>query len=159
MSDWKRERGNPIAFFQRWYPDFTADNVTFDPNLRKGDYSINRRQSTDGTLALTLMQIEEILLLLTRRESFYRRNPPDMERLRDIRYIIGPMRIATVFGKVVLGCSNGDETKRWPGQREGFRMPVKVEYLYDGPFCLPGIPSINPHFNVQKAVHAELERG
>lgn len=119
MSNWWRTKFNPIAELQRYVPQFSAGaHVTYDPNLRKGDFSMNRRQSTDGTLALTLMQVEEMLLELKERTKFHTANPPDLSRLKDIRYTIGPMKIATVFNPAKFR------------QREGFRLPVKVELVY-----------------------------
>jgi len=119
---WQREKINPIEFMEKY--GAKASNITYDPTLRKGDYSIVRTHSTDSTLALTTMQIGEILNLLIRRESYHKPNPPDMSRLRDIHYVVGPIKKATVWGHVKL------KIGVYPGQRERFRMPVKVQYIY-----------------------------
>lgn len=107
---------------------FDPYNITYDPSLWKGDYSIVRQQTHDGTFSFIFEMQAKIFGLLLLRRSFHVANPPDLKRLRDIRYTIGKLRTAVVYGLVKLPCS---DTILYPGQRERYRLPVKVEYIYD----------------------------
>ena len=121
MSSCQRERWDPVRYCRENGVEPT--NITYDPKLRKGDYSIIRQQSHDGTHIFFHDMMRTIVNLLLKRESYYAKNPPH-EGLRDIRYTVGPIRCAIVYGRVTVGCGEIS------GQRERYRMPVKVEYVY-----------------------------
>jgi hypothetical protein len=127
MSNWTRERINPVEELKR--RGWPTDHITYDPNMRKGDYSINRQQTHDGTMLFTMQMIEEPLALLAFRQTFHKpREKEFLDNEEGVRYVVGPMRLATVFGTVKLPCS---ETSKYPGQRERLRLPVRMYFAND----------------------------
>ena len=98
-------------------------HITYDPAVDY-QYRIIRRQSSDGTLTHFYWLLLEALKNLFERTSYYK---PMGERVRgqDVRYIIGRIRHAEVFGRVKLACS---ETHLYPGKRESITIPVRCEY-------------------------------
>lgn len=121
MSNWQRERIDPVQYMrQKGWP---CDHITYDPTLRKGDYSIVRGSTHDGTLLFTLELIEEPLVLLATRHTFHKPREAEFTAAKEVRYVVGPMRLATVFGMVKLPCS---ETNRYPGERQRMRIPVRM---------------------------------
>jgi hypothetical protein len=127
MSGFKREKHNPIDLIKKFWPDANTDHITYDPNLKKGDYSVIRQCSGDGTLLFTLEMLQTGLISIANSKSFFTKTEPDWSKLKGIKYTVGAMTHVTVYGMIKLRCS---ETNKYRGQRERIRMPVKCEYLY-----------------------------
>lgn len=119
---WQRFKVDPIELLADW--KWPADNIIYDPKLKKGDFSIIRTHSHDGTRTFYKQQLAEIMLLLVNRRSCRAKDQPDMTRLRNVIYTIGPMKVSAVYGHVKVNAGTV-----W-GLRERFRMPVKCEYIY-----------------------------
>jgi len=138
-----RERLNPIDLLLAWpaiWGPFCVDrtkHITYDPHLRRGDYYIIRQETTDGTWYFRTETIKEILRLLVGRSSYLKTNEPDWSTIKDIRYTIGPLTVVTIYGRVDLPVRSRSyygpmepPTLNIAGQRQRFRLPVKVEYIY-----------------------------
>lgn len=118
MSSWERHRINPVEWMRkRGWP---VDHLTYDPKLRKGDYSIIRGSSHDGTLLFTEELIERALVHLAMKASFHKPRQAEFEAAKEVQYTIGPLRLVTVFGTVDIPAG------RYPGQRERVRIPVRM---------------------------------
>lgn len=128
MSDFKKERHNPIDLIKKFWPDANTDHITYDPELKKGEYNIIRQCGGDGTLMFTLEMLQKGLIGIVNGNSFFKKTEPDWSRLIGIKYTVGGMKHVTVFGMLKLRCS---ETQKYPEQRERIRMPVKCEYVYE----------------------------
>lgn len=127
MSNFKKEHHNPLELIKRFWPEANVDHITYDPNLRKGDFNIIRQSGGDGTLLFTLGMLQKGLIGIANMTSFCASNEPDWSKVKSIKYTVGKMRHATVYGMIYLKCS---KTHKYPGQRERIRMPVKCEYIY-----------------------------
>lgn len=128
MSGFKKERHNPIELIKSFWPEANVDHITFDPDLRKGDFNIIRQSGGDGALLFTIEMLQKGLIDIVNMTSWCTiTEPKDWSKVKSIKYTIGKMRHATVFGMIKLRCS---ETQKYPGQRERIRMPVKCEYIY-----------------------------
>lgn len=119
-----RQYINPVA----WLADLGVDcsHITYDPTLtpRSCEYRIRRGSTHDGTLAFTLDLIKEALRPIALKSSFYQTTEPaDWSAIADVRYTVGPLRLAAVFGDVDLPVG------RYPGQRERVSLPVRCEYV------------------------------
>ena len=117
---WHRERINPIDYLKKL--GWPTEHVTYDPKMRKGDYSIIRQTTHDGTLLFTLELLERTLHPLASRTSCHKSQESEA-RPENMRYVVGPLRIATVYGTVKLPCS---DTMRYPGERQRTRIPVRA---------------------------------
>lgn len=129
MSDFHKQSLNPLEIIKRitGVESEMIPHVVYDPQLRKGDcqYCIIRQCSHDGTDLFTRDLILQTLNPVVMKTSFYKSNPPDPKKeLIDVKYTVGPLWLATVYGKVNLPAG------AYPGQKERTRMPVKVEYIY-----------------------------
>ena len=127
MSDFKKERHNPINLIKQFWPDANTDHITYDPELKKGEYNVIRQCGGDGTLTFTLEMLQKGLVDIANGHSFFKKTEPDWNKVKGIKYIVGDMKHVTVFGMLKLKCS---KTQKYPGQRERIRMPVKCEYVY-----------------------------
>ncbi len=122
-----RAKHNPIELIEYFWPGVLVGHITYDPELRRGDYNIIRQCGHDGTLTFTHEMLMKGLVDIARGTSFCKKTEPaDWSRVKHIEYVVGPMRHVTVFGMVYLKCS---KTQKYPGQRERIRMPVKCEYV------------------------------
>ncbi len=127
MSDFKKERHNPIELIKRFWPDADTQHIIYDPTMKKGDYEIIRQSGGDGTLLFTIQMLQEALLGILNMQSWFKLTEPNAwEKVKAINYTIGTMRHVTVYGMIYLKCST---THKYPGQRERIRMPVKCEYI------------------------------
>ena len=127
MSNFKRERHNPIESIKDLYPGVPLDHITYDTKMTKGDYYIIRGTTHDGTLVYTQQLFQSALKGLVIQDSFYKpTEPEDWEKVRGINYTIGDIKHATAYGKVEL------PSGKTSGQSERIRIPVKCEYLYFG---------------------------
>jgi hypothetical protein len=122
MSKFYREIYNPMDILKKYFKN-EPEHIKYNPDL-KGDYEIIRQCQHDGTAIFTIELMGEVLKNLVNKESFYKPVPPDFEKIKDIKYEVGPLRIATVFGNVELpaGC--------YPGEKQRARIAVKCEYIY-----------------------------
>jgi hypothetical protein len=124
VANFHRDRLDPIEQMRkRGWP---CEHVTYDPKLRKGncDYQIVRGSTHDGTLLFTLENIERTLINLANRVTFHKPKQAEFEAAwPNVRYVVGPLLMATVTGMVKLPCS---EDQKYPGQRERLRIAVKV---------------------------------
>lgn len=128
MHGFRKEHHNPIELIKNFWPEANVDHITFDPELIKGDFSVIRQSGGDGTLTFTIEMLQKGLVGIANMTSFCKSTEPtDWSKIKEIRYTVGKMGHATVYGMVELRCS---KTPKYPGQRERIRMPVKCEYIY-----------------------------
>ena len=128
MSNFKKERHNPLDLIKSFWPEADVSHITYDPNLNDKDFNVIRQSGGDGTLLFTLEMLQKGLIGIVNMESFCKSNEPsDWSKVKSIRYTIGSMKHATVYGMIHLGCSS---ERKYHGQRERIRMPVKCEYIY-----------------------------
>lgn len=124
MANFHRDRLDPLEQMRkRGWP---CEHITYDPKLRKGncDYQIVRGSTHDGMLLFTLENIERALINIANRTSCKKSKQAEFEAAwPNVRYVVGPLLLATVYGRVKLPCS---ETSRYSGQRERVRIAVKV---------------------------------
>lgn len=115
-----KQKINPIEFLQKEGCD--VSHITFDPNLKKGDYNIIRQCSHDGTLLFTHILLTNTLKNLVNKSSYCKK---DNNNYIDIKYKVGWLKLVTVFAKVQLPC--GEQF----GEKQRTRLPVKCEYIYE----------------------------
>ena len=128
MRNFRKERHNPIELINNFWPNATTEHITFDPSLKKGDYSINKESGGDGTMMFTIEMLQDCLINIVNMESVCLSTVPEnWDDVIGMRYTVGLMKHATVFGMIKLKCS---KTNKYPGQLERVRMPVKCEYIY-----------------------------
>lgn len=128
MSDFKKERHNPVELIKQFWPDANTDHITYDPELKKGEYNIIRQCGGDGTMLFTFEMLQKGLVDIVNGYSFFKKTEPDWSKVTGIKYTVGDMKHVTVFGMIKLISS---ETNKYPGKIERIRMAVKCEYLYD----------------------------
>lgn len=127
MSYFEKKRHNPIELIKRFWPDASIDHITYDPDMRKGEYDIIRQSGGDGTLLFVRQLLQEgVVTIVNMATSFKPTAPKDMSKVKAIKYIVGPMRHVTVFGMIFLRCS---KEHKYPGQRDRVRMPVRCQYV------------------------------
>ena len=128
MSNFERKRYNPLDLIKQYWPHANTSHITYDPKMRDEMFHIRRGSAHDGTMLFTLENVQRALIPLVNKESAAKNVPPDPNRrLVDIRYTVGDLRYAVVFGRAKLPIS---ETHLYPGQRERVTIPVKCEYIY-----------------------------
>lgn len=128
MKKLERFRINPIEWMKKW--GMATNHIAYDPKLRKGDYSIIRTSTHDGTLLFSYELIQEAFLPLATKASYHKPREKEFMTAKDVRYTVGPLRVAIVYGMVKLPCST---TQKYAGQRERVRIPVRM-------FCSSGKP-------------------
>lgn len=124
----KKDKYDPIDLIKKWWPDADISHITYDKDMKigGGDYLRIEQSGGDGTLSHTIQMIQKSLLPILNKESFTRNNEPsDWSKVKDIKYVIGPISHATVFGMVNLRCGGS-----FSGQRERVRYPVKCDYEF-----------------------------
>lgn len=129
-SQFRREIHNPKDLIAKLWPDADSSHITYDENFNNidRDYWVRREAGHDGTSFFTIEMFERAFIELMNKHAFAAKRPPDpSKQLVDIKYTVGPMKHATVFGQIKLKCS---ETNKYPGQKERVKMAVKVEYVY-----------------------------
>lgn len=128
MRNFRKEKHNPVELIEQLWPGASTAHITYDPDMKKGQYDIVRQSGGDGTLLFTLEMFKKGLRDIVQGLSFYKPSEPkDWSEIKEIKYIIGPMRHVIVFGMIELACS---KDKKYPGLRERIRMPVRCEYVY-----------------------------
>jgi hypothetical protein len=126
----RKEKVNPIELIKTWWPDADIRHIQYDPNMKAGDRDYWRIEHSagDGTLLFTIEMLQKALLPLLNKTTYYNQTPKeDLERAIDIKYKIGPIWHSTVFGMIYLRCST---ERKYRGQKERVRIPVKCEYVY-----------------------------
>ncbi|MEE8299463.1 MAG: hypothetical protein V3R67_08815 [Thermodesulfobacteriota bacterium] len=127
MNGFKKEKHNPVELLNQFWPGNDFSHITYDENLRRGEYDVIRQSGSDGTLMFTIEMLQNALINIAKMHSHYTKTEPkDWSKVKGIRYTLGPMKHATVYGMIHLRCS---KTHKYPGQRERVRMPVKCEYI------------------------------
>ena len=128
MKKFKKERHNPLELIKSFWPEANVDHIIYDPNLKVGDFNVTRQSCGDGTLLFTIEMLQNALIGIARMEVCCISNAPsDPSKVNGIKYTVGSMRHATVYGMIKLK-HNLDRGSS--GQRERIRMPVKCEYIY-----------------------------
>ena len=130
MTNFKKEYHDPMELIKSWWPDADVSHITYDPNMKASsrDYWRIEQSGGDGTLAFTIEMLQKALLPILNKTTCYQPSAPeDWSKVKDIKYTIGKIRHATVFGKIYLKCSS---TRKYLGQKERVRIPVKCEYVY-----------------------------
>lgn len=130
MSNFRKEIHNPKEWIAKLWPDADSSHITYDENFDSADrdYYVRRQTGHDGTLMFTIEMFQKAFIELMNKQACAAKRLPDpTKQLVDIKYTVGPMKHAIVFGQIKLGCS---KTNKYPGQRERIKMAVKVEYVY-----------------------------
>lgn len=130
MASFNKEIHNPKELIAHLWPDADSSHITYDENFNNvdRDYYVRRQTAHDGTLMFTYEMFGKAFIELMNKRAFAAKRPPDStKQLVDIKYVVGPMKHVTVFGKIKLNCS---ETELYMGQKERVKMAVKVEYVY-----------------------------
>lgn len=128
MSDFSRGYHNPMELIKQYWPDADTSHIEYDPNMKSADREYWRIESCghDGTLMFTVEMFQKCLLPLLNRTTHYVSSAPDdWGKVKDIKYKIGRIRHAIVYGKVELRCGG-----KYPGLRERVRIPVICKYVY-----------------------------
>lgn len=126
MSNFSKAIINPIEFIASI--GLSTDHITYDPDLWKGDYSINRGATHDGTGTFTHDLLLRTVLMVALGQSYCTKHTIDFEALKGMKYTVGPIRLASVYGMVKLPIS---EQYKYTGERQRTRMAVRVEYIYE----------------------------
>jgi hypothetical protein len=126
-ANWKRAKLNPIDLMSDYWPKAKLEHITFDPTLTKGQYKIIRQGGGDGTLLFTSELIQDCLINIVNGSTYFKPTEPLWYKVKGVRYTIGKLSHATVFGKIYLKCS---KAQKYPGQIDRVSMPVNVEYIY-----------------------------
>tara|TARA_R110000851_G_scaffold314459_1_gene476525 strand:+ start:131 stop:514 length:384 start_codon:yes stop_codon:yes gene_type:complete len=127
MKGFKKERHNPIDLIKQFWPEADISHITYDPELKKGEYKMIRGSGGDGTLHFTMEMLQDSLIHIVNECSYFKSTEPDWDKLKRIKYTVGTARHATVFGMIKLRCSS---EHKYPGQRERISFPVTCEYEY-----------------------------
>ncbi len=126
MRNYNKQKLNPLDWIKSW--NCNINHISFNPNLKESDADFYKTSGSahDGTMIFTRQNIEKLLIDLANKQSSSVKNPPDSKKnWIDIKYEVGFIKLATVFGKVDLPIG------RYPGQRERCRISVKCHYVYD----------------------------
>ncbi len=143
MSGFKRERHNPLNLIKSFWPKANTSHVTYDPNLKKGDFYIIRQCGGDGTLFFIQEMMQEGLMNIVNCQSYCKSKEPDWDKVKGVKYTLGSINHATVYGMIKLRCSS---EYKYPGQRDRIRIPVKCEWIYSNqtPTTTQSATSTNP---------------
>jgi hypothetical protein len=74
--------------------------------------------------------IQRTLVDIVNKCAYFKPREAEFKAAADVRYIVGPLRLATVYGSVSLPLS---KTRKFPGLRQRTRMAVKVIELPHNP--------------------------
>lgn len=127
MTTWRREVINPVEALKAYFDAELPEHVTFNPDMKWSDRQYFRvaAESNDGTLSLSANCLARCIEPLIKMESYYKPTfPVNARNLIGIKYTIGMVYHAVVYGQVKLGCGECQ------GQRESYRIPVICEYVY-----------------------------
>lgn len=96
--------------------------VTYDPEMKTGDFKVIRSTSHDGTLYFTADKLKDVLLTVLHK-TCCKKGQEIPEGCNDIEYTVGPITIETTYGIQDLPCG------RFPGQEDVITMPVVARYI------------------------------
>jgi len=117
MSNFRRDKYNPKDIIKQFWPNADSSHITYNPDLKDSqrDYWVRRETGHDGTLYFTYEMFQKALIELMNKHSYCSSRPPEFEKVKDIKYTLGPMKHSVVFGQIKLKCSEEDF---YPGQQE-----------------------------------------
>jgi len=101
------------------------DHITVNPKLNRreeGQYDIVRQTTHDGTMLFTRELLGRTIENIINKASHYTANPPN-KKVTDIKYEVGLISLATVYGNVELPAGN------YPGEKQRARMSVKCTLI------------------------------
>ena len=125
MRHFSKEYHNPIKLIHGYWPHASTDHINYDPDMHQGEYNVIRETGHDGTLLFTIAMLQKALVEIVNGWSFYKpTKPKNWSEVKYIKYTVGPIRHAIVFGKLQLS------GKKMPGMKERIRMPVNCKYIY-----------------------------
>ena len=90
--NFKRAFHNPLELITQWWPGTDISHIHYDPDMKSSerDYWRVGQSGGDGTMAFTMQMLQEVLLPLLNKESYYNQVPEeDIKRAVDIEYTIG----------------------------------------------------------------------
>lgn len=128
MSKFSKQILNPMDFICLFWPEANVDHISYDEKFNPGDrdYWVIRQAAHDGTLLFTQQLIARTLVEVVQMTSCYTLGiPENLDDVKEIRYVLGPIKLSAVFGVVDLPVG------RFPGQRERTRMAVKSTVIYE----------------------------
>ena len=125
VGPWRRERWNPIGYLEKARPQWPRGHIMFDPSLTmlRHQYCRVEQCTDDGTWLFFTDLMDKLLVPLVNQLSYATNRPPNLAIHAGIRYRVGMIHIARVFGQVHI-CDG-----MFPGQRTRVRMPVACEYV------------------------------
>jgi len=127
VSTFSKEYHDPIQLINRYWPEADTGHIEYcaDMKVSDGQYCRIEQCGHDGTMTFTVEMLQKCLLPLLNQSTYYARSvPSDWGKVIGIKYKIGKIRHAIVFGMVDLRIG------RYPGQEERVRLPVISEYVY-----------------------------
>jgi len=127
---YKKRYHNPIKLIKTYWPEADIGHIEFDPEMGRadGEYCRIEQCGHDGTAMFTIEMLQRSLLPIVNKATHFKGTEPDWSKVKDIRYKVGPICHAIIFGYLKLRCS---ESNKYPGQRERVRYPVKCEYILE----------------------------
>ena len=123
---WKRERWQTKNVMESVFPGVNHDHILFDPDIKRGQYWRFQQTTHDGTAIFTIEAVQKLLLPLICRTSFYKGDPPNENRQDLIRYRVGWINHAVVYGRVLVS-----DDVELDGLKERFRIRVICEHGHD----------------------------
>lgn len=96
--------------------------VTYDPEMKRGEFKVVRSTSHDGTLYFTVEKLKDVLLTVLHK-TCCKKGQEIPRGCNDIEYVVGPITIETTYGDQDLQCG------RFPGQEDVISMPVAAKYI------------------------------
>jgi hypothetical protein len=127
----KLESRRAYLTLQEILGDKLPEHITVNPELTKrtgAQYEIIRSCRHDGTAVFELELIAKTLEPILTKTSYFVGQP--LENVVDVKYEVGVMSLATVYGTVDLPAG------RFPGERQRTRLPVKCTLIYESPELL-----------------------
>jgi hypothetical protein len=118
---------NPMDIIEKHLYGNNISHITYDENMKFGDrqYYMIKESTHDGTCLFTENILINLLIpLILKTTCFKHTKPADANILKTIKYTLGKIRHAIVFGNFDI---NGHVMY---GQRESVIIPVRCEYVY-----------------------------
>lgn len=125
MSNFLKQYHDPVKLIEQWWPHADIQHITYDPNMKSKDRQYWRIEQSggDGTLLFTIEMLQKALIPLVNKTTCGMKAP---KNATDIKYRIGRMRHATVYGSMALKCGGIHA-----GLLERVRVPVICEYIME----------------------------
>ncbi len=121
----KKEYVNPESVCVNMMGIALPEHITINPNLTKktgAQYEIIRGSSHDGTLLFTCQLLAKCMEPVVNKKSYWKGQ--NLEGVKDVKYEIGVISMATVFGRVKVPAGEIN------GERQRVRMAVKCTLIY-----------------------------